>query len=388
MSDPGRDQRTLVTGGRVVDPRAGTVAAEDLVLDDGRIAARGPAGTVPADAPALDARGLLVCPGLVDMHVHLREPGQEYKETIETGRARRLAGGFTAVACMANTNPVNDSAAVTSCIVRAGARGRAVPRPPDRRALGRSRGRALAEIGEMQRRRHRRGLRRRPAGHGRGAHAARARVRAAVRSAGRSRTTRTSTCAEGGAMNEGAVAPRLGLRGQPGGGRGGHGGARHRAGRVTGGALHVAHVRTARAVDAGARRQAPRRAGDVPRSRRIISLLTEEAVRRLRHRTRRWRRRCARRADVDALREALADGTIDAIATDHAPHSPGREGRRVRPGGVRHRRASRPRSALGLKLVADGVLDLPALVARLTVRAGARVRAARRDARRRRAPAT
>jgi len=96
--------RVLVSGGRVVDPVAETVAAEDLLLEDGRIAARGPAGTIVAEAETLDARGSLVLPGLVDMHVHLREPGQEYKETVESGVAAALAGGFTSIACMANTS--------------------------------------------------------------------------------------------------------------------------------------------------------------------------------------------------------------------------------------------------------------------------------------------
>jgi len=109
--------RVLVSGGRVVDPVAETVAAEDLLLEDGRIAARGPAGTIVAEAETLDARGSLVLPGLVDMHVHLREPGQEYKETVESGVAAALAGCFTSIACMANTSPVNDSGAVTRFIL-------------------------------------------------------------------------------------------------------------------------------------------------------------------------------------------------------------------------------------------------------------------------------
>src|SRR5262249_14489875 len=109
--------RLLVAGGRLIDPVARTAAAEDLLVEDGRIAGRGPAGTIDADAKVIDARGLLVVPGLVDMHVHLREPGQEYKETIESGIAAALAGGFTSIACMANTNPVNDSGAVTRFIL-------------------------------------------------------------------------------------------------------------------------------------------------------------------------------------------------------------------------------------------------------------------------------
>ena len=109
--------RLLVRGGTIVDPVAGQAMPGDLLIDGERIAAAGAPGTLGADdATVLDARGLLVLPGLVDMHVHLREPGYEYKETIQTGVAAALAGGFTSLACMANTEPVNDSAAVTQYI--------------------------------------------------------------------------------------------------------------------------------------------------------------------------------------------------------------------------------------------------------------------------------
>ena len=104
-------ERLLVSGGTLVCPESHRTLVADLLVEDGRIADIGAFdGT---EAERIDARGLLVLPGLVDMHVHLREPGYEYKETIATGVAAALAGGFTTIACMANTDPVNDSGAVT-----------------------------------------------------------------------------------------------------------------------------------------------------------------------------------------------------------------------------------------------------------------------------------
>ncbi|HEY3885302.1 MAG TPA: amidohydrolase family protein, partial [Vicinamibacterales bacterium] len=108
----------LLKGGRMVDPANGRDGEFDMLVDDGRIAAIGkdlPAGT--ARVIALRS-GWIVAPGLIDIHVHLREPGQEHKETIATGAAAAAAGGFTAVACMPNTDPVNDHPGITELILR------------------------------------------------------------------------------------------------------------------------------------------------------------------------------------------------------------------------------------------------------------------------------
>jgi len=98
-----------IRGGRVLDPASGVDGERDVLIDGGRIAAIVPARTAPAARATLDAAGLWVTPGLIDMHVHLREPGQTHKETIATGTAAAAAGGFTAVACMPNTTPPLDS---------------------------------------------------------------------------------------------------------------------------------------------------------------------------------------------------------------------------------------------------------------------------------------
>src|SRR5262249_14846604 len=110
--------KRLLKGGRIVDPANSRDGMFDVLIEDGRIARVGrdlPAnGATVVEIPS----GLIVCPGLIDMHVHLREPGQEHKETIATGTAAAVAGGFTAVACMPNTTPVNDNAGVTGYILK------------------------------------------------------------------------------------------------------------------------------------------------------------------------------------------------------------------------------------------------------------------------------
>ena len=110
--------RRIVQGGRVVDPGQGIDAELDVVIENG-VVARLDEHVEPADGDeVVDARGLVVTPGLIDVHVHLREPGFEYKETVRTGLLSAAAGGFTAVACMANTDPVNDNRSVTEHIVK------------------------------------------------------------------------------------------------------------------------------------------------------------------------------------------------------------------------------------------------------------------------------
>ena len=143
----------LIRGGRVIDPATKTDAVMDLLITDGRIAERRPPekgrGGAPAGARVLDAAGLWVCPGLVDMHVHLREPGQEHKETIESGTRAAAAGGFTSIAFMPNTDPWNDSLSVTEYIVAEARRKGVVNVHPIGSVSKGGRGEELAEIGDM-----------------------------------------------------------------------------------------------------------------------------------------------------------------------------------------------------------------------------------------------
>ncbi len=356
--------RLLITGGTVVDPLAGRAAPGDVLVDGAAIVAAGAPGTLEAaDATVLEARGLLVLPGLVDMHVHLREPGHEYKETVATGVAAALAGGFTSVACMANTEPVNDSAAVTQYILdRARLAGGTRVYPIGALSLG-LQGEQLAEIGEM----HRAGI---VAVSDDGCPVMDAGLmRRALEYAGMfglpviaHEEDRGLAC--GGVMNEGVTSLRLGLRGVPAAAEEVMVARDIALVALTGGRLHVAHLSTAGSValvrDAKARGLAVT-AEVTPHH----LFLTEEAVEGYGTNAK-MAPPLRTRADVEVLRAALADGTIDAIATDHAPHH--HDEKEVEfdqaANGVVGLETALP---LALRLVAEGVCDLPTLVARMTV---------------------
>src|SRR3990170_5506904 len=140
----------FIEGGRVIDPASGTDGPRTVVLRDGRVAEVAERGERPRDARAIDARGRWVTPGFIDLHVHLREPGQEYKETVATGARAAVAGGFTAVCAMPNTAPPNDNASVTELILaRAAAAGLARVYPVGCISKG-LKGEELAEYGELK----------------------------------------------------------------------------------------------------------------------------------------------------------------------------------------------------------------------------------------------
>jgi dihydroorotase len=351
-------ERLVIAGGTIVDPVAGTARVGDLVIEDGKI------GTGSADGDAVfDARGLVVTPGLFDMHVHLREPGHEYKETVRTGVQAALAGGFTAVACMANTEPVNDNAAVTQYILdraRIAAGARVHPIGAVSQGL---KGERLAEIGEM----HRAGI------------VAISDDGKPIMNTGLMRRAleysmmfdlpvivheEDAHLAGGGAMNEGVTSLRLGLRGMPAAAETVMIARDIALAELTGARLHVAHVSTAGAV--ALIRDAKARGLRVTTEVTPHHLfLTEEAVEGY-GTAAKMAPPLRTRADVDALRAALADGTIDALATDHAPHH--HDEKEVEfdqaANGVVGLETALP---LALRLVAEKVLDLPTLVARMTI---------------------
>jgi dihydroorotase len=356
--------RLLIRGGTLVDPTARTAAPGDVLVDDGRIVATGAPGSLATgDATEYGARGLLVLPGLVDIHVHLREPGYEYKETIATGVKAALAGGFTSLACMANTEPVNDSAAVTQFIIdRARIANGARVYPIGALSVG-LKGERMAEIGEM----HRAGI------------VAVSDDGHPVMHAGLMRRALEYTrmfglpiiaheedahLANGGVMNEGAMALRLGLRGTPPAAEEVMIARDIALVRLTGGRLHLAHVSTAGAV--ALVREA--KAEGLPVTAEVTPhhlFLTEDAVEGY-GTDAKMAPPLRTRADIDALRAALADGTIDAIATDHAPHH--RDEKEIEfecaANGVVGLETA---LTLALRLVAEGVADLPTIVARMTV---------------------
>src|SRR5262245_50126356 len=139
----------LITGARVLDPANGVDAVQDVLVTNGRIAKLGRALRGPAGTEIVDATGRVVCPGFIDMHVHLREPGYEYKETIQTGTRAAAAGGFTAVCAMANTLPVNDTRAVTDYILARAEVGAATRVYPIGAVTKNLEGRDLAELAEL-----------------------------------------------------------------------------------------------------------------------------------------------------------------------------------------------------------------------------------------------
>ena len=216
--------------------------AEGTIEEVGpRVQARG--------AQVLDVKGLVVCPGFIDIHTHLREPGREDKETIATGTRAAAAGGFTAVCAMPNTDPVNDTAGITRAIVEQGPRGGRGAGLPDRRHHPGPEGRGARGVRRPEGGRLRRVLRRRQAGGERPRHAPRPRVREGLRPRVIDHCEEP-TLAERACMNEGPVSTLLGLRGQPAAGEAIMVERDVLLAELTGGRVHIAHLSAAASVDA------------------------------------------------------------------------------------------------------------------------------------------
>jgi len=310
----------VIQGGRVIDPANGVDGVRSVVVRDGRIAEVSERVETPRDARVLDARGRWVTPGFVDLHVHLREPGHEYKETVETGSRSAAAGGFTSVCAMPNTVPANDNASVTELMLaRAAGAGLARVYPLGCITRGRK-GEELAEYGELK-----------AAGcvavTDDGSPVASAAVMRRALEYARAFGLPVAVHEEDlllvgkGVMNEGATATRLGLNGNP---------AQAEEvmvvrdvalAELTGGRLHICHLSAAgsvRAVREAKRRGLPVTAEASPHH----LTLTEEDVAASDYDTdMKMNPPLRSAADVRAVQEGLADGTIDAIATDHAPHA-------------------------------------------------------------------
>jgi len=307
----------VIKGGRVIDPGR-FVGVADVLIDDGKIVAVGPGLSAPVGSRTIHAEGKLVVPGFVDLHVHFREPGFEYKETIQSGSAAAVAGGFTTVCCMPNTSPVNDNQAVTEFILeRARLAGLANVLPIGAITKG-SEGKELAEIGDLRRS----GC---VAISDDGKPVMNSLVmRRAMEYALAFDLTVIDHCedlhlAEGGCMNEGLVSTELGLPGIPAAAEDVMVARNLSLSELTGARLHLAHISTAgsvRMVREAKSRGIPVTAEACPHH----FTLTEERVRgynthaKMNPPLRTW-------ADVQAIKEGLRDGTIDVIATDHAPHA-------------------------------------------------------------------
>jgi dihydroorotase len=353
----------LIHGGLVVDPAQNLSEPRDVLVENGKITALEPFGTIPAAGRrAIDARGLAVTPGLIDMHVHLREPGEEYKESIESGARAAVRGGFTAVACMPNTRPVNDTAAVTRFMLdQARLAGLARVYPVAAISMG-SHGETLSEYGDQK---------------AAGAVAVSddgqpvmnsLLMRRAMEYALTFGVPVISHCEDldlrgPGVMHEGRISLELGLRGIP--------AAVEEVmifrdlalTQLTGAHLHIAHVSAfgsvaliRQAKDAGLTVTAE----TAPH----YFSLTDEAVKGYDTNAKvNPPLRTAR--DVEAVKEGLKDGALDAIACDHAPHSSLEKD-------VEFQAAAfgliglETSLGLSLKLVHDGVLTLPQLVEKMS----------------------
>ncbi len=310
-------KRIWIRGARLLDPASGCDEVGDLLVEGGRIAAAG-AGIEAGDAVVIDATGRWLAPGFVDLHVHLREPGQEYKEDIASGGRAGVAGGFTALVCMANTQPVNDDPSVTEYIldrarhesparvypVAAATKGLAGEVMTEMVALVEAGvvafsddGKTIMDSGVMRRVLEYSGL-----------------VRVPIITHAEDRLL---VCE--GVVNEGPVSTRLGLPGNPAVAEVIHVARDLLLAELTGAHLHVAHVSTEGAV--GLIRAARERGVHVTAEVTPHHLtLLDEAV--LGYDTNTKMAPPLRgRSDVDACRAGLVDGTIDAIATDHAPHA-------------------------------------------------------------------
>jgi dihydroorotase len=310
----------FIEGGRVIDPASGVDGIRTVVVHDGRVAEVAERVERPRDARAIDARGRWVTPGFVDLHVHLREPGHEYKETVETGARAAVAGGFTTICAMPNTKPVNDNASVTELVLaRAAAAGLARVLPVG--CISRAQeGHDLAEYGELK---------------AAGCVALSDDGKPVVSSALMRRALEYARAfglplavheedpllVGKGVMHEGPTATRLGLKGIPGAAEDVMIFRDLALLELTGGRLHVQHVSTrggVRAIREAKKRGLPVTAEATPHH---LSLTDEDVGASGYSPDFKMNPPLRSADDVLAVREGVADGTIDAIATDHAPHS-------------------------------------------------------------------
>jgi dihydroorotase len=313
--------KRLLKGGRVVDPANGRDGAFDVLIDDDRIARVGRNLPVDHDATVIDVpSGFVVCPGLIDIHVHLREPGQEHKETVATGTAAAVAGGFTAVACMPNTSPVNDNAGVTQYILGKAAQANLARVYPIGAVSRGQKGEELADIAEL-----------RQAGcvavtdDGHPVSTAML-MRRALEYTRMFDIPVIEHCEEqtlkgDGVAHEGAHASVLGLRGIPGDAESIMALRDISFAELTGGRVHIAHMSARQTLDAvryGKARGARVTCEVTPHHFVLTDAMLAAPVP---YDTNVKMNPPLRQAeDRDALIAGLADGSIDVIATDHAPH--------------------------------------------------------------------
>jgi dihydroorotase len=361
--------KLLITNGRMVDPANRLNNILDLLIVDGKIAKVGAKlleslGTAK-DSQIIDASGKLVLPGLIDLHTHLREPGFEYKETIKTGTAAAAAGGFTTICVMPNTNPVNDNQSVTEFIMDKARKEGMVNVCPIGAITKGSLGQELAEIAELK---------------AAGCVAVSDDGRPVMNSEMMRRAMEYAktfdlpvidhcedlSLSEGGVMHEGRISTQLGLKGIPAASEEVIVARDLILAQQTGAHLHLAHISTSGSVRMI--REAKTRflrvtAEACPHH----FTLTHEALMEF-DANKKMNPPLRTKADVEAVIQGLRDGTLDAVATDHAPHAPEEKLQELEsaPFGIIGLETAWP---LAYALVTTGMLSLEEVVAKLTVNA-------------------
>jgi dihydroorotase len=355
----------LIQGGKLVDPVRECVEEQDLLIEGERIAKILPRGFFSEPGPQLrtiDARNRLVVPGLVDMHVHLREPGYEHKETIATGSLSGVAGGFTALACMPNTKPVNDRVGVTEFILGRAAEANLCRIYPIAAITVGQQGERLTDFDELRKA---------------GAVGVsddgqpvkqRELMRRAMERGKSSGLAVISHCEDlslsaGGVMHEGAVSLRLGLRGIPAASEEVMVRREISLAQETGAPVHIAHVSTSGSVESIRRAKGE----GIP-----VTAETAPHYFSLDHRAVVEYNTCAKMnpplrepEDVEAIKKGLAEGVIDVIATDHAPHSEAEKhvSFEKAPFGIVGLETAVP---LTLRLIREGILTWPDAVRKMS----------------------
>ena len=351
-----------ITGGRIIDPSQDLDRIGDLWISRGRVLPMG-GGSEDAEI-VIDARGLIVCPGLIDVHVHFREPGNEEDETIATGSASALAGGVTSVACMPNTIPSIDTQATAEFVVLQGQRAKQANVYPVGAVTKGRKGEELAELGQLVA----------------GGAVAFTDDGAPVSSAGLMRRAleyskmfdrvimqhcQVMELTSGGVMNEGFESAKLGLGGMPAAAEDIMVARDIRLAEITGGRLHIQHISTARSVELvreGKRRGVRVTAEACPHHFTLTdeNLRTFDSNYKMNPPLRTW-------ADVEAVIGGLKDDTIDLLATDHAPHAAEKKARELdlAPFGIVGLETLLPITIL--RLIEPGHLTWPEAIRKLTI---------------------
>jgi dihydroorotase len=356
---------TLIRGGNVVDPVRESLEKLDIIIDEGKISEILPSGKfreTGSQMVIIDASGKIVLPGMIDMHVHLREPGHEYKETIASGCMAGAVGGFTALAPMPNTDPVNDNSSVTEFILRQARKADILKVYPIAAVTMGRKGEILTEFGDLS-----------SAGAvgitDDGSPVSNSQImRRALEYARYHNLAVISHCedidlSEGGLMHEGSISAQIGLKGIPSASEEIMVEREISLSRLTGCPVHIAHVSTAGSVEAIRRAKEDGVLITAETAPHYFSL-DHSAV--IGYNTNAKVNPPLRTIeDVEAIKKGLAENVLDVIATDHAPHSPLEKELEFDKAafGIIGLETALP---LTLQLVRDGVLTLPAAIKKMT----------------------